>query len=80
MEILESNPSPQMCYQVGFCFWLMTFETEVAEQINRKFDIVPLLMSIAQGVVKEKVQRVIVATYRVRLTLTRGTKRELTLM
>ncbi|KAG8863757.1 H(+)-transporting V1 sector ATPase subunit H [Tulasnella sp. 330] len=32
--------------------------------INGKFDIVPLLMSIAQSVVKEKVQRVIVATYR----------------
>jgi len=64
VEILESNPSPQMCYQVCFCFWLLTFEKNVAEQINRKFDIIPLLMSIAQSVVKEKVQRVIVATYR----------------
>jgi len=64
VEMLESNATPQMCYQVGFCFWLLTFEQEVAEQINRKYDIVPLLMSIAQSVVKEKVQRVIVATYR----------------
>ncbi|KAG8926037.1 H(+)-transporting V1 sector ATPase subunit H [Tulasnella sp. 408] len=30
----------------------------------QKFDIIPLLMIIAQSVVKEKVQRVIVATYR----------------
>ncbi|KIO27114.1 hypothetical protein M407DRAFT_73717 [Tulasnella calospora MUT 4182] len=64
VTILESNPTPQMCYQVGFCFWLLTFEQDVAEQINRKFDIIPLLMIIAQSVVKEKVQRVIVATYR----------------
>ncbi|KAG9049243.1 H(+)-transporting V1 sector ATPase subunit H [Tulasnella sp. UAMH 9824] len=64
VTILESNPSPQMCYQVGFCFWLLTFEQGIAEQINRKFDIIPLLMIIAQSVVKEKVQRVIVATYR----------------
>lgn len=35
----------------------------------RKFDIIPLLMIIAQSVVKEKVQRVIVATYRVRKDL-----------
>ncbi|KAG8900908.1 H(+)-transporting V1 sector ATPase subunit H [Tulasnella sp. 403] len=64
VDILESNPTPQMCYQVGFCFWLLTFEQEIAEQVNRKFDIIPLLMTIAQSVVKEKVQRVIVATYR----------------
>ncbi|KAG8986902.1 H(+)-transporting V1 sector ATPase subunit H, partial [Tulasnella sp. 427] len=37
---------------------------EIAEQINRKFDIIPLLMIIAQNVIKEKVQRVIIATYR----------------
>ncbi|KAG8979224.1 H(+)-transporting V1 sector ATPase subunit H [Tulasnella sp. 427] len=53
-----------MCYQVGFCFWLLTFEQDIAEQINRKFDIIPLLMIIAQNVIKEKVQRVIIATYR----------------
>jgi hypothetical protein len=35
VEILKSNNSPQMNYQVGFCFWLLTFETDVAEQINK---------------------------------------------
>lgn len=24
-----------MSYQVGFCLWLLTFEQEVAEQINK---------------------------------------------
>ena len=54
-----------MSYQVGFCFWLLTFEQEIAEQINKKFDIIPLLTTVAQTAVKEKVIRVIVATFRV---------------
>ena len=24
-----------MCYQIGFCFWLLTFEQEIAEEINK---------------------------------------------
>jgi len=71
-----------MSYQVAFCLWLLTFEQNVAEEINksvlsltnlagshqvfRKFDIIPLLVDIAQVAVKEKVIRVIVATFRVR--------------
>lgn len=54
-----------MSYQVGFCFWLLTFEQGIAEQINKKFDIIPLLTNVAQSAVKEKVIRVIVATFRV---------------
>ena len=54
-----------MSYQVGFCFWLLTFEQEIAEQINKKFDIIPLLTTVAQTAVKEKVIRVIIATFRV---------------
>jgi len=64
VEILKQNSGPQMSYQVGFCFWLLTFDQDVAEQINKKFDIIPLLTSVAQSAVKEKVIRVIVATFR----------------
>ncbi|KAI0797738.1 ATPase V1 complex subunit H [Abortiporus biennis] len=64
VDIIKQNPGPQMCYQVGFCFWLLTFEQEIAEQINKKFDIIPLLTNVAQTAVKEKVIRVIVATFR----------------
>jgi V-type H+-transporting ATPase subunit H len=35
VNILKYNNNPQMNYQVGFCFWLLTFETEIAEQINK---------------------------------------------
>ncbi|KII88913.1 hypothetical protein PLICRDRAFT_40550 [Plicaturopsis crispa FD-325 SS-3] len=64
VDILKEKPGPQMSYQVAFCFWLLSFEQEVAEQINKKYDIIPLLTGIAQAAVKEKVIRVIVATFR----------------
>jgi V-type H+-transporting ATPase subunit H len=53
-----------MNYQVGFCFWLLTFETEIAEQINTKYDVIPLFISAAQAAAKEKIVRVIIATLR----------------
>ncbi|KAI0048224.1 ATPase V1 complex subunit H [Auriscalpium vulgare] len=64
LEILRSKPGPQMSYQVGFCFWLLTFEQEVAEQINKKYDVIPLFVDVAQAAVKEKVIRVNIATLR----------------
>ncbi|KIK63759.1 hypothetical protein GYMLUDRAFT_450965 [Collybiopsis luxurians FD-317 M1] len=64
VEILKHKQGPQMCYQVAFCFWLLTFEQNIAEAINKKFDIIPLLTDVAQNAVKEKVIRVIVATFR----------------
>ncbi|KLO12002.1 ATPase, V1 complex, subunit H [Schizopora paradoxa] len=63
-DILQHKPGAQMSYQVCFCFWLLTFEQEIAENINKKYDIIPLLTDVAQAAVKEKVVRVIVATFR----------------
>ena len=81
VDILKSKVGAQMHYQVIFCFWLLTFEEQVAEKINkygpsssylgcgltivsRQHDIIPLLIDIAQNAVKEKVIRVVVATFR----------------
>lgn len=41
LEILKQNPGPQMTYQVAFCFWLLTFEQDIANQID-KYAIAPL--------------------------------------
>jgi hypothetical protein len=35
VDIFKHKPGPQMSYQVGFCIWLLSFEQEVAEQINK---------------------------------------------
>ncbi|KAG6820787.1 hypothetical protein H0H93_011552 [Arthromyces matolae] len=64
IDILRQKPGPQMCYQVAFCFWLLSFEQNVAKELNKKYDVIPLLVDVAQGAVKEKVVRVVVATFR----------------
>ncbi|KAF6764976.1 armadillo-type protein [Ephemerocybe angulata] len=63
-DILQKNPDPQTNYQVAFCIWLLSFEQNIAEQINKRYDIVAQLIEVAQAAVKEKVVRVIVATLR----------------
>ena len=35
VSILKGSPGPQMTYQVAFCLWLLTFETNVAQEINK---------------------------------------------
>lgn len=37
-DILKGKPNAQMSYQVCFCFWLLTFEQEVAENIDKCVD------------------------------------------
>lgn len=34
VQLLRTNPGSQMQYQLGFCFWLLTFDTAIAEQLN----------------------------------------------
>ncbi|KAF9903369.1 H(+)-transporting V1 sector ATPase subunit H [Linnemannia zychae] len=56
------NPGPQMQYQVIYCFWILTFNDEIAQELNRKYDVIPQLVDIARSAIKEKVVRVIIAT------------------
>ncbi|KAF9141015.1 H(+)-transporting V1 sector ATPase subunit H [Linnemannia schmuckeri] len=58
------NPGPQMQYQVIYCFWILTFNEEVAQELNRKYDVIPQLVDIARSAIKEKVIRVVIATLR----------------
>ncbi|KAJ2723146.1 H(+)-transporting V1 sector ATPase subunit H [Coemansia sp. Benny D115] len=54
---------PQTQYEVVFCLWLLTFERSIAASLDRKHDVVPLLVDIARSAAKEKVVRVVVATW-----------------
>ncbi|KAF9127919.1 H(+)-transporting V1 sector ATPase subunit H [Mortierella sp. 14UC] len=56
------NPGPQMQYQVIYCFWILTFNDEIAQELNRKYDVIPQLVDIARSAIKEKVVRVVIAT------------------
>ncbi|CEQ40858.1 SPOSA6832_02514, partial [Sporobolomyces salmonicolor] len=53
-----------MQYQLAFCFWLLTFDTSIAESINSKYALIPLLVDLARGAIKEKILRVVVAAFR----------------
>ncbi|CAI2184745.1 3034_t:CDS:10 [Funneliformis geosporum] len=58
------NPTPQMQYQIIFCFWLLTFERAVSLEFNKKYDLIPTLINIAKGAIKEKIIRVIIGTFK----------------
>ncbi|KAJ3039883.1 H(+)-transporting V1 sector ATPase subunit H [Rhizophlyctis rosea] len=65
VEILKKNMSnPQMQYQTIYIIWLLTYIRDIAADLQRKFDVVPLFLDIAKAAIKEKVVRVIVATFR----------------
>lgn len=60
----KERGNPQMLYQIIFCFWLMSFEKEIAEEIDIQHNLIPLLIEIAKTTGKEKVIRVIVGTFK----------------
>ncbi|KAI8319222.1 ARM repeat-containing protein [Martensiomyces pterosporus] len=60
---------PQTQYEVVFCLWLMSFERGIAASLNKKYDVIPLMVDIARSAVKEKVIRIIVETWKNLLSL-----------
>ncbi|KAF9941057.1 H(+)-transporting V1 sector ATPase subunit H [Modicella reniformis] len=63
-RILKAGSSPQMQYQVIYCFWTLTFDREASQEFNRKYDLIPHFVEIAKSSIKEKVIRVIIATFK----------------
>ncbi|CAO3694994.1 unnamed protein product [Rhizopus stolonifer] len=62
LSVNKTASTPQIQYQIIFCLWLLTFEKDIAAQINEKYDIISLLVEITKSAVKEKVIRVSIAT------------------
>ncbi|KAI8393735.1 armadillo-type protein [Radiomyces spectabilis] len=60
----RGNNNPQKVYEITFAIWLLTFDDEIAAQLNRKHDVLPSLVDIAKHAVKEKVIRVVVAIFK----------------
>ncbi|ODN82885.1 hypothetical protein, variant [Cryptococcus amylolentus CBS 6039] len=65
IKSLKSNPNPQAQYWAIFSLWQLSFEKKAAEGLDKKYDVVALLTDVAKAAVKEKVQRVVVATFKV---------------
>ncbi|KAJ1799404.1 H(+)-transporting V1 sector ATPase subunit H [Coemansia sp. RSA 2399] len=53
----------QTQYEVVFCLWLLTFEKPIAATLNKKYDVIPVMVDIARSAVKEKVIRIVVETW-----------------
>ncbi|KAI9493260.1 ATPase V1 complex subunit H [Zychaea mexicana] len=65
INVLKKGTSnPQVTYEAVFALWLLTFDEEIAANLNRKYDVIPMLVEIAKSAVKEKIIRVVVATFK----------------
>lgn len=62
---LKKSNTPQKMYELTFAVWLLSFDQEVAKNLDRKCHVIPTLVDMAKSVVKEKIIRVIMATFRV---------------
>lgn len=63
LGVLSGRVNFQIQYQLTFCLWIMTFNPLLAEKMS-KFNVIPVLSDILSESVKEKVTRIILATYR----------------
>ncbi|ORY31205.1 armadillo-type protein [Naematelia encephala] len=63
VKSLKINPNPQAQYWAISCLWQLSFEQAAAKGLDRKFDIIAILINVAKAAVKEKVIRVVVATF-----------------
>ncbi|KAJ3127533.1 H(+)-transporting V1 sector ATPase subunit H [Nowakowskiella sp. JEL0407] len=64
LEILKGESTAQVQYQVIYCFWMLTFDSAIVKDLQKKCDIIPLCIEIAKSAIKEKVVRVILSTFR----------------
>ncbi|KAI7851046.1 armadillo-type protein [Circinella umbellata] len=60
----KSHSNPQVIYETVFALWLLTFDEEIATNLNRKYDVISSLVEIAKSALKEKIIRVVVATFK----------------
>lgn len=63
VQVLQNKTNFQIQYQLIFCLWIITFNVSLIEKLT-KYNIIPTLADILAETVKEKVTRIILATFR----------------
>jgi V-type H+-transporting ATPase subunit H len=63
VSVLQTKLNFQVQYQLIFCLWVLTFNPKMAGAMS-KFNVIPTLADILSESVKEKVTRIILATFR----------------
>lgn len=61
--VLSAKSNFQLQYQLVFCVWLISFSGELASKLSNQ-NLVPVLADILAESVKEKVIRIVLATFR----------------
>ncbi|ELT88874.1 hypothetical protein CAPTEDRAFT_223312 [Capitella teleta] len=62
-SVLAGKVGFQIQYQLTFCIWVMTFNPDLANKVSR-YNLIPIMSDILSESVKEKVTRIIVASFR----------------
>lgn len=62
-DILAGKTNFQLQYQVGFCLWMLSFESDIVEKM-RDYPVVMVTADTLRATTREKVRRVIFAFYR----------------
>jgi V-type H+-transporting ATPase subunit H len=60
----KDTASPQVVYDIMNSVWLWTFLPEAAQELQKMYDIIPLILDTARQTVKEKVVRVSILALR----------------
>lgn len=64
VEQAKKATTAQMQYQLFNCLWLLCLVKEVAQDLQRKYDIIPCTVEVAKSAIKEKVVRMVVAIWK----------------
>lgn len=60
---LRTVKNNQIQYQMIFCVWILTFEKHNCQAMLQIGDIVPIMIEVAKAAVKEKIIRLVVASF-----------------
>jgi len=65
-DFLDTKPNFQIQYQLCFCLWIMSYNSDVAEKISvlENYDVIRILADVLKSNEKEKVNRIILAFFR----------------
>jgi V-type H+-transporting ATPase subunit H len=72
VDILKTKKDLQLQYHTLLVVWLVTFEKKIARELNRRHDIIPILVEISKTAIKEKINRLVIGIFRVNTLLQMG--------
>lgn len=64
VTLLKTKKDLQLQYHTLFVVWLITFENKIARELNKKHDIIPILVDISKTAIKEKINRLVIGIFR----------------